>query len=53
MGQSAGGRTTRINRKVDALEDPLNFIVELGDEQDRPLAARLIEDRACGYFIAD
>lgn len=53
IGQSAGGKTTKIHMKVNALGDPLNFIVAPGNEHDRPYAEWLVNDQSCQYLIAD
>ncbi len=53
IGQSAGGKTSKIHMKINALGDPLSFIVSPGNDHDRPYAEELIRDEPCEYLIAD
>jgi transposase len=53
LGRSPGGFTTKIHAKVDALGNPLKFIVTPGQSSDFTKALELIGDANESYVIAD
>lgn len=53
LGRSKGGYSTKIHLSVDALGNPLEFILSPGAASDCPLGVRLIEGRNPDYVLAD
>lgn len=53
LGRSVGGFSTKVHIAVDALGNPLRFILTAGACHDIPQAAALTEGFACGALIAD
>ena len=53
LGRSRGGFSTKIHIAVDALGNPLRFLLTAGHCHDSPQAAALIEGFAAQVLIAD
>lgn len=53
LGRSRGGFSTKIHIAVDALGNPLRFILTGGECHDSPHAAALIAGFSCEVLIAD
>lgn len=53
VGRSRGGFSTKIHIAVDALGNPLRFILTAGQRHDSPQASALIEGFAPQVLIAD
>ena len=53
LGRSRGGFSTKIHLAVDALGNPLRFILTAGQRHDSPQASALIEGFAPQVLIAD
>ena len=53
LGRSRGGFSTKIHLIVDALGNPLRFILTPGQRHDVTQSADLIESYEFGHFIAD
>ncbi len=53
LGRSVGGFTTKIHICVDALGNPLRFILTAGQRHDMAQAEALIVDLSFDYLIAD
>ena len=53
MGRSRGGLSTKIHILVDALGNPVEFILTGGQEADVTHAEPLMKGYAAGAFIAD
>jgi transposase len=53
LGRSKGGYSCKIHISVDALGNPLEFILSPGETSDCPLAPRLIEGRKPQHVLAD
>jgi transposase len=53
LGRSVGGFTTKIHAKVDALGNPLQFIITSGQTNDVTQAKALLNDVFDSYVIAD
>ena len=53
LGRSKGGFSSKIHAKVDALGNPLKFIVTAGQRNDITQAAALLEGVIDAHVIAD
>lgn len=53
LGRSHGGFTTKIHAKVDALGNPLKFIITPGQRSDVTQAEELIGDTTGAYILGD
>ena len=53
MGRSRGGFSTKIDILVDALGNPVEFILTGGQEADVTHAEQLMKGQKAGAFIAD
>jgi len=53
MGQSRGGLSTKIHAAVDALGNPVRFILTAGQHSEIKQANPLIEGFSVDYIIAD
>ncbi len=53
LGRSKGGFTSKIHAKVDALGNPLQFVITAGQRNDITQADILLKDIADCYIIAD
>lgn len=53
LGRSRGGFSTKIHIAVDALGNPLRFILTAGQSHDSPQAKSLIEGYAAQVLLAD
>ena len=53
LGRSNGGFTSKIHAKVDALGNPLNFIVTPGQESDHVQAENLLGTTTSAYVLGD
>lgn len=53
LGRSRGGFSTKIHVVVDALGNPLDFVLTGGQRHDLTQAATLLAGRRCDYVIAD
>jgi transposase len=53
LGRSRGGFTTKVHLLVDALGNPLNFILTAGNVADITQAQALLAEHRCQYVIAD
>lgn len=53
LGRSHGGFTSKIHAKVDALGNPLQFIITPGQASDVKQAPRLLKNVFNAYVIAD
>jgi transposase len=53
LGRSRGGFSTKIHASVDALGNPLRFMLTGGQSHDITQAEALIADYRCDYVIAD
>ncbi len=53
LGRSRGGFSTKIHVSVDALGNPLRFLVTAGQRHDITQAKAMIAGYACEYVIAD
>ena len=53
MGRSRGGFSTKIHIAVDALGNPVEFILTAGQEADVTQAEPLIDEHEAGAYILD
>lgn len=53
LGRSRGGFSTKIHTLVDALGNPLDFVLTAGQAHDVKQAPTLLQGRRCDYVIAD
>jgi len=53
LGRSKGGFSTKIHAKVDALGNPLKFVVTAGQSSDFTKASELIKDATGSYILGD
>ena len=53
LGRSRGGFSTKIHISVDALGNPLRFVLTGGQRHDITQAENLLGDHLCEYVIAD
>ncbi len=53
LGRSKGGFTSKIHAKVDALGNPLKFIITAGQKSDVTQAPNLLEGVRGSYVLAD
>ena len=53
LGRSVGGFSTKIHAKVDALGNPLKFIVTPGQQSDFTQAKELLEDVEDAFVLGD
>ena len=53
MGKSRGGLSTKIHAAVDALGNPVRFILTAGQHSEIKQANSLIEGFSADYVIAD
>jgi len=53
LGRSSGGFTSKIHASVDALGNPLKFIITAGQQHDVTQANSLLEDIINAHVIAD
>jgi len=53
MGKSRGGLSTKIHIAVDALGNPVRFILTAGQHSEIKQASALIQGLAADYVIAD
>jgi len=53
LGRSRGGFTTKIHAKVDALGNPLKFVITPGQTSDFTKAEELIDGASGPYVIGD
>ena len=53
LGRSKGGFSTKVHASVDALGNPLKFILTAGQEHDITRAEALICDIECERVVAD
>jgi transposase len=53
LGRSVGGFTSKIHAKVDALGNPLRFIITPGQTSDIAQAEKLLENTSNSYVLAD
>jgi transposase len=53
LGRSRGGFSTKIHVKVDALGNPLAFLLTPGQQHDITQADALLADDVCDFLIAD
>ena len=53
LGRSRGGFSTKIHLNVDALGNPLDFVLTGGQAHDAPQAIALLAGRRCDFVIAD
>jgi transposase len=53
LGRSVGGFSTKIHAKVDALGNPLRFIVTAGQRSDITQASDLLKSTTESYVLAD
>ncbi len=53
LGRSRGGFSTKIHIVVDALGNPLDFVLTAGQRHDVKQAPTLLAGRRCDYVIAD
>lgn len=53
LGRSRGGFTTKIHAKVDALGNPLEFVITPGQESDFTPADYLLGDTQNAYVLCD
>ena len=53
MGKSRGGLSTKIHAAVDALGNPVRFILTAGQHSEIKQASPLIEGFSADYIIAD
>src|SRR3989304_9191680 len=53
LGRSRGGFSTKVHVTVDALGNPLRFILTGGQRNDITQADSLLGDCLCEYVIAD
>ncbi len=53
MGKSRGGLSTKIHAVVDALGNPVRFILTAGQQAEIKQATLLIEGFSADYIIAD
>ncbi|MBU1007558.1 IS5 family transposase [Candidatus Dependentiae bacterium] len=53
LGRSKGGFTSKIHAKVDALGNPLQFIVTPGQESDHTQARHLLGSTTNSYVLCD
>ena len=53
LGRSKGGFSTKIHAKVDALGNPLKFLITPGQSSDFKKASELIENATGSYILGD
>jgi transposase len=53
LGRSKGGFSTKIHTKVDALGNPLKFLITPGQSSDFTKAPELLKDSAGSYVLGD
>ncbi len=53
LGRSVGGFTSKVHAKVDALGNPLKFIVTSGGRSDFKEAANLLSTTSKSYVLGD
>jgi transposase len=53
LGRSRGGFSSKIHIVVDALGNPLDFVLTAGQVHDLKQAPTLLQGRTCDYVIAD
>jgi len=53
MGKSRGGLSTKIHAAVDALGNPIRFLLTAGQQSEIQQANPLIEGFSANYIIAD
>jgi transposase len=53
LGRSRGGFTSKIHIVVDALGNPLDFVLTPGQAHDVKQAPALLQGRRCDYVVAD
>jgi transposase len=53
LGRSRGGFSTKIHVVVDALGNPLDFVLTAGQAHDVKQGPILLQGRTCDYVIAD
>lgn len=53
LGRSRGGFSTKLHAVVDALGNPLDFVLTGGQRHDITQAATLLEGYRCDYVIGD
>lgn len=53
LGRSRGGFSTKIHIVVDALGNPLDFVLTGGQAHDVKQGSTLLQGRQCDYVIAD
>lgn len=53
LGRSRGGFSTKLHVVVDALGNPLDFVLTGGQRHDLSQAATLLQGYCCDYVIAD
>lgn len=53
LGRSRGGFSTKLHVVVDALGNPLDFVLTGGQRHDITQAATLLQGHRCDYVIAD
>jgi len=53
LGRTAGGLTSKIHALVDALGNPINFIISPGQEHDSQKSLDLIDEIKGTYLLAD
>lgn len=53
LGRSRGGFSTKIHVKVEALGNPLTFLLTPGEQHDITQASLLLGDDDCDFVIAD
>jgi len=53
LGRSKGGFTSKIHAKVDALGNPLKFIITPGQESDFCQSSNMLENTTDAYAICD
>jgi transposase len=53
LGRSRGGFSSKIHLIVDALGNPLDFVLTAGQVHDLKQAPTLLQGRTCDYVIAD
>jgi len=53
LGRSSGGFTSKIHAKVDALGNPLKFVVTAGQESDHCQAENLLGKTSGAYVLCD
>ena len=53
LGRSRGGFSSKLHVVVDALGNPLDFVLTAGQRHDITQAAPLLNGRRCDYVMAD